>query len=108
VKLKALFLAALLAGSVLVSAAPIASTNQSDRITNVVHHFSHELTLDRKGHIIRSKKSKQEFERLTGYPHGRPGYVVDHVVALKHGGVDCPCNMQWQTVEDAKAKDKWE
>jgi 2',3'-cyclic-nucleotide 2'-phosphodiesterase (5'-nucleotidase family) len=45
---------------------------------------------------------------MTGYPHGRPGYVVDHIVALKHGGADAPSNMQWQTVEEAKAKDKWE
>jgi hypothetical protein len=37
-----------------------------------------------------------------------PGYVVDHVQALKHGGRDEPSNMQWQTVEAAKAKDKWE
>jgi len=37
-----------------------------------------------------------------------PGYVVDHVIALACGGADAPENMQWQTVEDAKAKDKWE
>jgi hypothetical protein len=38
----------------------------------------------------------------------RPGYVVEHVQALKHGGADSPSNMQWQTKEAAKAKDKWE
>lgn len=37
-----------------------------------------------------------------------PGYVVDHVQALKHGGADSPSNMQWQSKEAAKAKDKWE
>lgn len=37
-----------------------------------------------------------------------PGYVVDHVHALKHGGRDDPSNMQWQTKQAAKAKDKWE
>lgn len=37
-----------------------------------------------------------------------PGYVVDHVVAIKHGGGDNPLNMQWQTVQDAKEKDRWE
>jgi hypothetical protein len=37
-----------------------------------------------------------------------PGYVVDHVKALKHGGADVPSNMQWQTIEAAKAKDRWE
>jgi hypothetical protein len=37
-----------------------------------------------------------------------PGYVVDHIKALKHGGRDDPSNMQWQTVEAAKARDRWE
>lgn len=37
-----------------------------------------------------------------------PGYVIDHVIALKRGGADLPANMQWQTVLDAKLKDKWE
>lgn len=37
-----------------------------------------------------------------------PGYVIDHVIALACGGPDHQSNMQWQTVEDGKAKDKWE
>lgn len=37
-----------------------------------------------------------------------PGYVIDHIKALACGGADAPENMQWQTREDAKAKDKWE
>lgn len=37
-----------------------------------------------------------------------PGYVVDHVVPLCAGGPDRPGNMQWQTVEDAKTKDRAE
>jgi hypothetical protein len=45
---------------------------------------------------------------MTGYPHGRPGYVIDHIVPLACGGADAPSNMQWQTVAAAKAKDKWE
>jgi hypothetical protein len=44
----------------------------------------------------------------TGYPHGRPGYIIDHVVPLSTGGADNPGNMQWQTNAEAKAKDKWE
>lgn len=45
----------------------------------------------------------------TGEPKGAcPGYVVDHVIALACGGPDAPENMQWQTVEDGKAKDKIE
>jgi hypothetical protein len=33
---------------------------------------------------------------------------VDYVTPLKRGGADDPSNMQWQTVEDAKAKDRVE
>jgi hypothetical protein len=34
--------------------------------------------------------------------------VVDHIVALKRGGSDDPGNMQWQTIADAKVKDRIE
>lgn len=37
-----------------------------------------------------------------------PGYVIDHIKALACGGADEPINMQWQTREEAKAKDRWE
>lgn len=37
-----------------------------------------------------------------------PGWVVDHVQALACGGRDHPDNMQWQTVEAAKEKDRQE
>jgi hypothetical protein len=63
---------------------------------------------DDHGRIIRNEAAKHEFMRMTGFPHGRPGYVVDHVIALKRGGPDTPNNMQWQTIADAKAKDRWE
>ena len=46
--------------------------------------------------------------RATGYAHGRPGYIVDHIRPLACGGLDIPSNMQWQTKSDAKAKDKTE
>ena len=63
---------------------------------------------DSRGRIKRSAAAKEEFERETGYPHGRPGYVVDHIVPLACGGADAPSNMQWQTIEEGKAKDKTE
>jgi hypothetical protein len=44
----------------------------------------------------------------TGYPHGRHGYVVDHIIPLECGGADDPSNMQWQTIAEGKAKDKTE
>jgi len=66
------------------------------------------LKRDKNGKIVRSESAKERFMRITGYPHGRPGYIVDHIKPLKEGGADDPSNMQWQTVEQAKAKDKWE
>src|SRR5205085_4214831 len=59
-------------------------------------------------HVHRSAAARHAFERQTGYPHGRPGYVIDHIIPLACGGPDTPSNMQWQTVADARAKDKVE
>ena len=62
----------------------------------------------------RSHQAVAEFKRMepcpaTGQPRGRcPGYVVDHVVPLCAGGPDAAANMQWQTVADAKLKDRSE
>jgi hypothetical protein len=69
---------------------------------------------DSHGKIARSPEQKAAFEKShpcpsTGKSSGScPGYVVDHVVPLKRGGADRPENMQWQTKEAAKAKDKTE
>jgi hypothetical protein len=63
---------------------------------------------DRTGRIKRNHSATYIFKRETNYPHGRPGYVIDHIIPLKRGGCDCPSNMQWQTRAAAKAKDKIE
>ncbi len=63
---------------------------------------------DSHGRIRRSAHAKDDFMRQTGHPHGWPGHVVDHKVALACGGADDPSNMQWQTTADAKAKDRVE
>jgi hypothetical protein len=65
-------------------------------------------TRDRRGRLRRSSEAKREFMRRTGYSRGRPGYVVDHVVPLACGGSDTPSNMQWQSREAAREKDRYE
>jgi cytoskeletal protein RodZ len=71
---------------------------------------SQEVTAGRmaNGRIARSEAAKRQFMRQTGYPKGRPGYVIDHVRPLACGGADSPSNMQWQTIAEGKAKDKTE
>ena len=85
-------------------------TSLSSGYTDYTSHYAtgYVGARDEHGRIVRSEAAKREFMRTSGYPHGRPGYVVDHIIALKHGGADEPSNMQWQTIADAKAKDKWE
>src|SRR5262245_14055448 len=34
---------------------------------------------DANGRILRNPAARAQFLRQTGYPHGRPGYVVDHI-----------------------------
>lgn len=71
-------------------------------------NYHYGVQRDSKGRIKRSAKARYEFMKMTGYPHGRKGYVIDHIIPLKDGGCDCPANMQWQTKKAAKEKDKWE
>jgi len=80
------------------------------------HHsnYANGVARDKNGHIARSEHAKNEFKKShpcpsTGKSSGScPGYVIDHIKPLKRGGVDDPSNMQWQTKEAAKAKDKVE
>lgn len=62
----------------------------------------------------RSRLVLVEFQRQNPCPStGRargpcPGFVKDHIKALACGGADAVSNIQWQTVADAKAKDRVE
>jgi hypothetical protein len=60
---------------------------------------------DQHGRIARRDSAKRRFMVETGYPRGRAGFVIDHIIPLACGGADEPRNMQWQTIADAKAKD---
>lgn len=75
-------------------------------------HTSHATHARHRTH--RSLAAKNSFKRQhpcpsTGKRSGPcPGYVIDHVKPLACGGADAPGNMQWQTVTEGRAKDKWE
>jgi hypothetical protein len=64
--------------------------------------------------IGRDLKQRAAFQRAnpcpsTGKLRGAcPGYVVDHIRPLCAGGPDSPANMQWQTIAEAKAKNRLE
>jgi len=69
---------------------------------------------DAKVRFKRDPRARAEFQRShpcpsTGKTSGAcPRYVVDHVTPLKRLGADHPSNMQWQTSQSAKAKDRTE
>jgi hypothetical protein len=62
----------------------------------------------------RSKKAIRDFRAkhpcpATGERRGAcPGYVIDHIKPLCARGLDHPSNMQWQTQQEAKIKDREE
>lgn len=56
----------------------------------------------RKTSVIRA------FKKATGYPNGRPGYVVDHIVPLCACGSDATYNLQWQEYTVSRQKDAFE
>lgn len=69
---------------------------------------------DAQGKIKRTSAARTAFKKqnpcpATGKKSGAcPGYVIDHRVALKRGGRDAPSNMQWQTRQAAREKDRTE
>lgn len=77
-------------------------------------NYAQGVQRDSHGKIARSSKAKNNFKKeqpcpSTGKSSGAcKGYVIDHVQPLKRGGADSPSNMQWQTKEAAKEKDRTE
>jgi hypothetical protein len=77
-------------------------------------HAAPGVSRDSHGKIARSPTVRHQFQHShpcpsTGKASGAcPGYVIDHVTPLKRGGSDSPSNMQWQTKEAARIKDRTE
>ena len=96
----------------LAGTAPVATveTRASDTRSVTAHpaRYCDTCARDAKGRILRSAAAKRAFRQRTGFPKGRLGYVVDHIVPLACGGPDDTSNMQWQTIAEARAKDRWE
>jgi hypothetical protein len=62
----------------------------------------------RLGQFFHISSEKTKFKKLSGFPHGRPGYVIDYIQPLKRGGEARAYNMQWLPKEEAKLKHKFE
>jgi len=56
----------------------------------------------------RNPAVKHQFDVLNGFPHGRKGYIVDHVCSIFNNGIDDISNMQYQTIAESKKKDRIE
>lgn len=73
-----------------------------------IYALAAEAKQNRSYHAIKQFKIEHPCP-ANGRHKGRcAGYVIDHIRPLACDGLDSPKNMQWQTIEDAKAKDKWE
>lgn len=67
------------------------------------------LARQQRSHAVLLEFQRQHPCPSTGQTSGRcPGYWRDHIRPLACGGADAVINLQWQTVAEAKAKDKWE
>lgn len=107
-----LVIAGALAGAPALSVAKSGGSHGS--YSSGTHGKYHSVARDSHGKIQRSEKAKNDFKKQqpcpsTGTTSGScPGHVIDHITPLKRGGADAPYNMQWQTREEAKLKDRWE
>lgn len=100
---------------VLFMVAPAAADGAlSDNLTKDNICVTQNIVRDNSGRIARSYSAKREFKKLhpcpsTGKSSGScPGYIIDHIKPLKRCGADAPANMQWQTIQEARDKDRIE
>ena len=102
------------APSIALTVAALLMTSAGTADAKNHHHQHHTNAYNRHGcnatatWDCRSLAVKHEFWELTGHPHGWKGHIVDHRRALVCGGPDAVSNMQWETIAEAKAKDRWE
>lgn len=90
------------------SAALAAEEHRSKAALDAFQH-AHPCPSTGLDHPIRQKTGRLTKSGKPAYRTVRcPGWVVDHVDPICHGGPDAPSNMQWQTIADAKRKDGWE
>jgi len=81
------------------------SRSYTRHTTHVTHHRDSAYRTERN---VTTAEKKEVFRRA-GIPWSqRHNYVVDHIVALENGGTNDLSNLQLQTKEAAKAKDKQE
>jgi hypothetical protein len=75
---------------------------------HTAHVAHHRDTAYRTERNVTTSVKKEAFRRA-GIPWSqRHNYVVDHIVALENGGTNDISNLQIQTKEASKAKDKLE
>ncbi|HYN54367.1 MAG TPA: HNH endonuclease signature motif containing protein [Methylotenera sp.] len=70
--------------------------------------FNAEAKQQRSYHAIKQFKLDNPCPANGRYKGSCEGFIIDHITPIACGGLDTPKNMQWQSVEDAKAKDRWE
>ena len=89
-------------------------TTNKRPIASPAPHFCETCEGGASGHIRRSPAARRTFQASHPCPATEsttgacPGYVVDHILPLKRGDADDASNMQWQTIEKAKTKDRAE
>ena len=60
-----------------------AAQNGNNQAYERLRNYDFGLKRDANGKIVRSSSARAEFMTQSGYPRGRPGYVIDHIIPLK-------------------------
>lgn len=76
-------------------------------LANVFSKYAHAET-HRSSTAIAHFKKERPCPATDKHTGPCQGYVIDHIVPLACNGKDDPINMQWQSVKEGKAKDRWE